>query len=234
MISVCIATYNGEQYIQEQLKSILKQLDKEDEVIVSDDGSKDKTLDKINELHDDRVKVIQNSLEHGYTKNFENALNHSKGDYIFLADQDDVWCDTKVEECIKVLQKYPFVVHDAIMVDSELNVFDESQFHRYNVRPGFLHTFVRNRYNGCCMACTREFLSKALPFPKNQHLCRQDYWLPYLAEFHKDGFMLEKGLILYRRHEGTTLNAGESSSRSLYEKIVSRFYILFEVLKRRY
>ncbi len=234
MISVCIASYNGEKYIREQLESILAQLENEDEVIVSDDGSTDTTLKIISDIQDSRIKVINNELEHGYTKNFENALNYCKGEYIFLADQDDVWCPDKVKKCIQALQSKPFVVHDAIMVNSDLEVFDTSQFKRYNVKPGFIHTFIRNRYNGCCMAFTRDFLENALPFPKNQHLCRQDYWLPYLAEFHHDSITLFEGLIWYRRHEGTTLNAGEKSSRSFYEKVVSRFYVLFEVLKRKY
>ena len=84
------------------------------------------------------------------------------------------------------------------------------------------------------MAFTRRLLGECFTIPKNQHLCRQDYWLPYLAEFHHDSITLFEGLIWYRRHEGTALNAGEKSSRSLYEKVVSRFYVLFEVLKRKY
>lgn len=234
MISVCIALYNGEKYIEEQLSSILKQLGNDDEVIVSDDGSTDNSLAVINDLNDTRVKVIKNTGEHGYTRNFENALKHSKGDYLFLADQDDVWCENKVEVCLRYLQEKPFVVHDNYMVNDNLEVFDNSQFKRYDVKFGFWHTLARNRYNGCCMAFTREFLNKALPFPKDQKLCRHDYWLPMLAELHHDSYVIEKPLIYYRRHEGTTLNAGEGSSRGIVEKIVSRLYCLEQVLLKRY
>ena len=234
MISVCIASYNGEKYIVEQLQSILSQLGEKDEVIVSDDGSTDSTIQRIQSLQDSRIQVIENILEHGYTKNFENALMHCRGEYIFLADQDDVWCPGKVHACLQALQKKNFVVHDTIMVDSNLKEIAPSQFARYHVKPGFIHTFLRNRYNGCCMAFTREFLKKALPFPANQKLCRQDYWLPYLAEFHHDSTTLNEPLILYRRHEGTTLDAGESSSSPISERIISRLYVLEEVLTRRY
>ncbi|MEK5777350.1 glycosyltransferase, partial [Acinetobacter nosocomialis] len=101
MISVCLATYNGEKYIVEQLTSILSQLSPTDEVIISDDHSTDETLLLIKSLNDPRIKIITNELGKGYTKNFENAINHSSGDYIFLSDQDDVWVENKVELMMK-------------------------------------------------------------------------------------------------------------------------------------
>lgn len=232
MISVCMASYNGEKYIKEQIDSILKQLNAEDELIISDDGSTDSTIEIIQSIQDTRIRLIHNRGEHGYSRNFENALKHSKGDYIFLSDQDDVWKDNKVETILPLLEKYAFVVHDTEMTYENLKVFATSQFERYKVKPGFWNTLARNRYNGCCMAFTRDFLNKALPFPKNQNLCRYDYWLPYLAEYKHISYTLYEPLILYRRHEGTALNAGEGSSRGFVEKIVSRGYCLFEVVKR--
>lgn len=233
MISVCMASYNGEKYIAEQLQSILAQLGPEDEVIVSDDGSTDRTLSVIGEINDARIRVIHNTGEHGYSRNFENAMRHARGDYIFLSDQDDVWKPEKVQTVLTALRKWEFVVHDTEMTDENLHVFAPSQFARYHVRPGFWNTFLRNRYNGCCMAFTRKFMEGALPFPKNQHLCRYDYWLPYIAEFNHVSLTLPEQLICYRRHEGTALNAGEGSSRTAAEKIISRLYCLKELLKRQ-
>ena len=232
MISVCMASYNGEKYIKQQIDSILKQLSDEDELVISDDGSTDNTLSVIQSIHDKRIKLIHNQGEHGYSRNFENALKHSKGDYIFFFFYNEVWKDKKVEIIFSLLEKYAFVVHDTEMTDENLNVFATSQFERYKVKPGFWNTLARNRYNGCCMVFTRDFLNKALPFPKNQNLCRYDYWLPYLAEYKHISYTLYEPLILYRRHEGTALNAGEGSSRGFIEKIVSRVYCLIELMKR--
>ena len=64
MISVCMATFNGEKYIKEQIDSILIQLKEEDELIISDDGSTDKTLEIINELNDSRIKTLKNEGKH--------------------------------------------------------------------------------------------------------------------------------------------------------------------------
>ena len=90
MISVCMATYNGEKYIEEQLKSILSQLGENDEVIVSDDSSTDNTLAIVESFNDVRIKIFPNNKFHSPIFNFENALKQATGDYIFLSDQDDV------------------------------------------------------------------------------------------------------------------------------------------------
>lgn len=233
-ISVCMATYNGEKYIREQLSSILKQLKENDEIIVSDDGSKDKTLDAVRAFGDSRIKIYENHGEHGYTKNFENALNHAEGDIIFISDQDDVWMDNKVERCLEALKDHELVIHDAAMTDEKLHVTAASHFEKYNVQDGFLNTVLRTRYTGACMAFTREFmLKRVLPFPKNQKYCPYDYWLAYLGLYYKEAVVLHEPLIFYRRHEGTALNAGEYSTRTIWERIYTRIYCMKEVLGRK-
>ena len=103
MISVCIATYNGEKYIREQLDSILPQLGLDDEVIISDDSSTDNTLKIIEEYNDCRIKIFSNNKFYSPILNFENALKKAQGDFIFLSDQDDIWKSNKVEVVMKYL-----------------------------------------------------------------------------------------------------------------------------------
>ena len=112
MISVCMATYNGEKYIREQVESILCQLGPEDEIVISDDGSKDHTIQMVDSL-DKRIKVFLNEGKHGVVPNFENALKHSSGDYIFFSDQDDIWSPDKVERCLHALEDSDLVVHNS-------------------------------------------------------------------------------------------------------------------------
>ena len=231
-ISVCMATYNGEKYIAEQIRSILPQLSEDDEVIVSDDGSSDDTLDIVRSFNDPRIRIVQNELEHGYTKNFENALNHANGDIIFISDQDDVWKPDKVRIMCEALKEKNLAVHDAAVTDENLTVRFRSHFETYNIKPGFLRTLVYTRYTGACMAMTRAFLDRTLPFPENQQLCPYDYWFAYNGEFYRDIKVLNEQLIYYRRHEGTALHAGEFSTRTAYEKVATRLYCLKEMLKR--
>ena len=97
MVSVCMATKNGAKFIREQLDSILAQLDPSDEIIISDDASTDETISLIESYNDNRIRLLKNKLSVGISRNFEISLNVSKGEFIFLADQDDVWAPNKVE-----------------------------------------------------------------------------------------------------------------------------------------
>ena len=118
-ISVCMTTYNGENHIAEQLESILKQLNGNDELIISDDGSSDKTIEIINEFKDTRIRLFLNSFRN-IILNFEFALSKATGSIIFLSDQDDIWYDNKVSELVKILKKYDLVYTNA-------SVFNETK-----------------------------------------------------------------------------------------------------------
>ena len=100
-ISVCMATYNEAKYIREQLESILCQLSEDDEIIVSDDGSTDGTIDIIMSYHDNRVKVLHHISSPG--SSFVRMLYCMRMVIIFLADQDDVWHKNKVSVCFSYL-----------------------------------------------------------------------------------------------------------------------------------
>ena len=102
-ISIAMATYNGEKYIKDQLDSILVQLGKDDEIIISDDKSTDQTTEIIKKYikEDSRIKLLEGPQK-GFVKNFENALLNCSNEIIFLCDQDDIWLENKKE---KVLEK---------------------------------------------------------------------------------------------------------------------------------
>lgn len=173
MITVCIATFNGEKYIREQLNSILFQLSLQDEVIVSDDGSTDNTISIIKSFNDKRIKIIDGVYRHSPTLNFENALKEAKGDYIFLADQDDVWKDDKVKICLKWLQHYDCIISDAEVTDENLKITSPSLYQLMNIKSGRVYNILyKNGYTGCCMAFTKRVKEAALPFPKDIPICR--------------------------------------------------------------
>lgn len=74
MVSVCIATYNGEKFIRRQIETILPQLSAEDEIIVSDDGSSDATVKILETFESPQIKIVHNRGRHGYTANYEHVL----------------------------------------------------------------------------------------------------------------------------------------------------------------
>lgn len=230
MISVCMATYNGEKYIKEQLSSILSQLSEKDEIIVSDDSSTDKTVEIIESFQDKRIKILKKNKFRQPNLNFENALKYSKGDIIFLSDQDDVWVENKVEIILNQLKKYDLIVSDAFITDEKLNITNESLFSEVNSNRGILKNIIKNTYYGCCMAFKREVLKKALPFPKTREI-GHDLWLGIIADrYFKVKFLKEK-LIYFRRHENT-LTTIKKSKRRLIVKLLGRVKVLYYFLKK--
>lgn len=229
MISVCIATYNGENYIKEQLDSILIQLNNCDEIIISDDSSTDKTLDIIKSYNDKRIKIFSNNTFHSPIQNFENALKQAQGDYIFLSDQDDVWLSNKVKRTIEELKKYSLVVSDCYIVDKNCNIIKESFFKKHP-SSSIIKNIIKNNYLGCCMAFRREVLTKALPFPK--HIAMHDIWLGLCGSlFYNTAFIPDK-LIMYRRHGKNASPTAEKSKYSLKYKISYRTNIIIYLIKR--
>lgn len=232
MITVCMATYNGEKYIEEQLESVLMQLHSNDEVIISDDGSGDSTVDLIRTFNDPRIRLLVGNNFFSPTQNFENTLKYAKGDYIFLCDQDDVWLPDKVESMLQYLLQYDLVVSDCKVVDAELNVISQSFFMGRSSGKGFWKNLIKNTYLGCCIAFRKEVLGYILPFPRN--IAMHDIWIGLSVEMHSNSFFLPRQLILYRRHGSNVSFGGEGSKYSLMYKIKYRLCMLFYLLKRKY
>lgn len=223
-ISVCIATYNGEKYIQQQISSILKQINYDDEIIISDDGSQDATLEIIKSINDKRIRCVKNSGIHGFTHNFENALRLAQGQYIFLADQDDIWLDNKVKVVMKALQNADFVVHDCITVDNNMQILSKSRFADFGIKPGAWRHLIKSRYLGCCMAFNRKVLDASLPFPENDFLVEHDVWLAAVAFAYFNVAQIGEQLIYYRRHGSNASSGGFNKGYSMQVKIKKRLY----------
>lgn len=232
MNSVCVATYNGERYIEAQLRSILAQIAESDEVIVSDDGSTDRTLEIIGSIGDKRIRVVH-STAHYFRDNFANALRHAKGEIIFLSDQDDVWLDGKYDRCIAELKNVDLVCTNAKETDKDLNVINEDFFSVYHSGTGILKNCLNNTYYGACMAFRRKVLNDALPFPET-HEIGHDVWLGLVAEMTGTVRFIDTPYLLYRRHAGTVTNTNHlltRSNRPLWRKLWSRIIMLYYVCK---
>lgn len=229
MISVCMATYNGEKYIREQVDSILCQLGSSDEIVISDDGSSDSTLDILTSYGDPRIKIHHNMERKGVVGNFENALSNAVGDYIFLSDQDDVWLAGKVEKCIQRLQAVDLVMHDAIVVDQNKQEITASFFKQRNSGVGYWKNLVKNSYLGCCLAFRRNVLRYSLPIPQ---IAMHDIWIGLMANRKGSIALIEEPLILYRRHGNNASPTSENSDLTLYRKIAYRFNLFCKTIDR--
>lgn len=233
MISICMATYNGEKFIKEQIDSILCQLSDADELIISDDYSTDSTCSIIEAYNDSRVKLYYNELLKGVTHNFENALLHSQGDIIFLADQDDVWLPNKIKELSDFLVQgnYDVVTGNCALTDSNLNIIQKAYYvDKSPLDKTILGNFIKDLWLGSCMAFTREVLLATLPFPKR--MAAHDLWIALYSQLHFKCGYYPKVLQLYRRHEATVSFAGSKSTNKLSYKINYRLYLAYWLIVR--
>jgi glycosyltransferase involved in cell wall biosynthesis len=217
-------TYNGEKYVREQLDSILCQLSENDEVIISDDGSTDKTPEIVRSYQDARIKILQNGRRHGVVGNLENALRKASGDYIFLADQDDVWASGKVKMVLTALATTDLVVSDCAVVDSDLRCIIPSYFQHNHSQPGFWRHLYHNSYLGCCIAFRKEILRMCLPFP--QHIPMHDIWFGFVVELFYSSRFIPQKLALYRRHGGNISSTSQKSQYGLCRKLSFRLNLL--------
>lgn len=231
MVSVCMITYNGEKYIREQISSILPQLKQDDEIIISDDSSIDNTISIIKSFNDNRIRLLENNQFHSPIFNMENALKNAKGDYIFMADQDDVWNENRVDECLNKLNAYDCVVCDATLIDQNGKMLEPSFFAIRNSKKGFFRNLYKNSYVGCCMAFNRKVLDKAIPFPKG--IPMHDSWIGLVAEMYGNTLFLDSALISYRRHGENCSPTGERSNNSFGQMMINRLNLLRYAVARR-
>jgi glycosyltransferase involved in cell wall biosynthesis len=203
MISVCLASYNGSSYIQQQLKSILPQLSPSDEVIVVDDCSTDVTIERVQELNDNRIELHRNTTNCGAVLTFERAISLASGDVVFLSDQDDIWYPDKVQRFIAAFDQSPevtLVVSDARVVNGRGDLVAESYFAtRGGFSAGLVHNIIKCKFLGCTMAFRQSMVRRCLPFPPD--IPMHDVWMGCLNAIYGKTCLLDLPLMDYRRHD---------------------------------
>jgi glycosyltransferase involved in cell wall biosynthesis len=209
-ISVCIATYNGERFLNDQMSTILPQLSATDEVIIVDDASTDGTVNVIQGFDDGRILLIRHESNQGVVKSFERALCSATGDIIFLSDQDDLWSPDKVSEFLRAFKEQPdsaIVISDATIINEHGAIVVRSACARRRFRPGLIANLFHARFVGCRMAFRSTLVPKVLPFPNHLRIVH-DIWIG-TANWALGGksWYIDKPLTFYRLH-GNNLTAG--------------------------
>ena len=210
-VSVAMAVFNGEPYLAQQLSSVLSQLGPADELIVSDNGSTDGSVQQLRQAaaQDGRIRLLSCASK-GVTANFNNALSACTGELVFLADQDDVWLPDKLRVVCAALSQpgVSAVVHGCTWVNEALQPLERqpAPFRRERIRPADI--LWRNQVQGCCLALRREVLQRALPIP--EWVPMHDSYLGLMAARQGELRCLQQPLLLYRRHGS---NAGDRTAR---------------------
>lgn len=234
-ISVAICTYNGEKYLAEQLDSILQQTVKPVEIVVCDDGSKDKTLEILQRYqtqYPDIFKIYSNEANLGYFKNFEKSIYLCSQEIIVTSDQDDIWEPEKLEETLCFFKNNPdkdAVFNDLVLVDNDETMLEPSYLNWKHIQYQDIinsikaeELFVKIQMQGSfILGCALAIRKTAL---KEYHLKNftfaHDYEIAQKLSFkNKIGF-IPKTLSLYRQHEAQVCGLREQKTKtSVKEKI---------------
>jgi glycosyltransferase involved in cell wall biosynthesis len=214
MISVCMAAYNGERYIEAQLRSILPQLASTDEIVIVDDASQDATVDVIKRLNQEivnnhdapRIILVRRGSNQGLVATFEAALRSATGDVLFLCDNDDLWAPQKVSKVLEVFAKRPevkVVSTGLTLIDEhDLPVEDSEYLKHRSFTDSFAANLLHNQFQGSAMAFRSTLIREILPFPTGQ-LFLHDAWIGTRNILTGgETAYIDEPLLLYRRHVG--------------------------------
>lgn len=220
-IAILLATYNGAQYLGEQIDSILAQTNRQWHLYIHDDGSTDGTaaiLHRYADSHPDRITLMDYPPQGGAFANFMSLLEKTETDYYMFCDQDDLWHPDKIEKSLSAMtareqtaKGRPIVVHaDLRVVDENGQVLASSFWQQAGMHPEMFQTFeqrITNVVTGCTMLFNQRAKAAALrkrPAGKPLH----DEWVTIRAC--AEGGMvvpLAEPLIDYRQHTDNTLGA---------------------------
>ncbi len=229
-ISVCVTTYNGAKYIERQLNSIINQLpNSSDEILVSDDGSTDDTIKIVNKIKDSRIKILK-ANSGNLIKNFESVISQATGDYIFLADQDDIWNSNKIEQYLKSLKNYSLIYSNVSIIDENDLTIKNNLYPLGIDKSGFIKNIIKNSIIGATMAFRREVLEKSLPFPAN--ITMHDQWIGTIAAMFFSVTYIKEPMLMYRRHSSNSSTTGSKSDRTRLTQLTSRLYLVKNLISR--
>jgi rhamnosyltransferase len=232
-IAILLATYNGEEYLREQLDSLYQQTFKDWKIYVHDDGSTDHTFDILNEFAEkfDNFIILDYPSQHGAKNNFLSMLQAVDADYYFFCDQDDKWCRDKIEKQISKIKEIedkenkPILVYsDLFVVDSRMQLIDRSMWELEGIHPEYLTTFDEGGafefVTGCTMLLNRK-AKETVVYPADNAVMH-DAWIT-LCVLRSKGIVeaIREPLVYYRQHGNNTLGVNQWSKYNRIRKLMN-------------
>lgn len=218
LVSVIVITYNGARFIEAQLRSIASQSYSNFEIVLSDDGSSDNTVDLVSGLQLGRpVKIIFNPGPRGINHNVSFALQNCSGELIAIADQDDIWRPEKIASLVDNLNMASAIFSDSELVDECGNslgltlVAGKLKRTPPSLIRDLMYLLYRNSVSGHALLLRRELLQTALPLSEKLMYDQQIA----LAAIMQGGIrFLAEPLVLHRQHAENSTNRFTSGRRS--------------------
>ncbi|HFH9999709.1 TPA: glycosyltransferase family 2 protein [Streptococcus suis] len=233
-VNILMSTYNGQQFLAEQIRSIQEQSYTDWTLFIRDDGSSDNTKEILKDFEhqDSRIHLIDSDKSDnlGVIKSFHKLVNHDRADYYFFSDQDDVWLPNKLELSLKEAQNHPadlplMVYMDLKVVNQDLEIMTESmvksQSHHANTE--LVQELTENTVTGG-VAMINHALAEM--WQETDDILMHDWYLALLASAFGNLVFIDQPGELYRQHSDNVLGARTLSKR--FKKWI-RPHILFAV-----
>lgn len=222
LISIALCTYNGEKFIKEQIESVLGQSYKNIELIITDDGSKDKTIEIIKQYMqlDGRITLYENKENLGFIKNFEKAISLCNGDFIALSDQDDIWKLNKIEKFVNEIKENVLIYSNATIVDETSNPTGKELIEgaRHLVNGKCNKAFLLNSFiSGNTMMFKQELVKYILPIPIQ--ISYHDIWISFVASTYGTINYTDESMIYYRRHSEQVTTSSKKNYKNYLDKL---------------
>jgi rhamnosyltransferase len=242
-VTILMAAYNGERYINDQLKSIIAQDYENWELYIRDDNSTDNTVDIIKQYGeaDSRIRLLTYGDEHGSAvKNFTQLVNwavENEKTYLMFSDQDDIWLPGKItgtlESMLNAEKEYgadiPLLIYGRFSyIDSQNNPIDKGFiFQRHTT----INNLLADNYVYGCTTMVNLSLAKAAS-PISTTTVTHDYWLAMVAACFGKVIFLDKALLQYRQHNSNVSgNVEKTRFSSRFKRYLGDKNVLFPVFK---
>jgi glycosyltransferase involved in cell wall biosynthesis len=215
-VDILLATYNGEQFIERQIESVLDQMDPRCRLLIRDDGSSDATMSIVQRFvtrWPERITVLEDrERKLGACRSFSRLVEHSDADYLVYCDQDDVWLPGRIAKPLERVQEIerdlganvPLLVHtDLVVVDESLNTLAPSFWSYSNLRPEqgkvLNRLLVQNVVTGCASMINRA-LARLVSASLGVAVPMHDWWVALIAAAFGQIHALPDATVLYRQH----------------------------------
>lgn len=237
-IDILMATYNGENYIREQLDSIINQSYTDWKLYISDDCSTDRTLSIIKEYmnRDSRISLVPCRKNGNARDNFMYLLNFSNSRYIMFCDQDDVWLKDKVKNAYGSIKRLEngdirtpsLIFSDLYVVDKDLQMLSDSYFKYQNLKTNFNFEkiLIQNSITGCTMIFNESLKDITLKTSNIENIIMHDWWMALISSCFGKINVVDKIDIKYRQHGNNSVGAKNTNSISY---IISKVLNISEI-----
>lgn len=235
-VSALMAVFNREETVRDAIESIAVQLTDEDELIISDDGSTDNTLNICETLAQKYhfIKILRFNRKN-VDENMFNLINNSTKDICIICDSDDISLPNRVhyikEHFLKYGDKYPCLYHNAMVIDKFGNVTAKDFFFNFKQRNNLFNSLIKSTFFGTCMCFNTEKTKKLINSGINNFNLARDKKIGFAYKKTKMIKFDSTILLQYRRWEDNISKSNRPLIDKLMEKLVTLQYYIY--IKRR-